>query len=452
MNEIHVRLHEWQSIGPGDPGGAKLCGARLGGDEPRRLAERLAGARVIEVVELFDGIQIRARAHVGRIQLGGLVVTIEPKLGSADLLELLRYVYGLRNLKLFDTTDFATTGQLLQDLVAAQLLAEAAELRRRGLAKRYVPRAEPLSSPRGRLDMSDVARRAPLVDANLLCRHHVRSTDHLLNRLLLSGVRLGARVAQDSSLRRSLLDMARVLAEEHADDGLSASLLEQGRRGLNRLTSAYEPAVRLIELLYACSAVSLDGETSVALPGFLFDMNRFFQTLMGRFLGEYLRGFEVREEAVLAEMMRYLPGLNPLGRRSPAPRPDFLVARGLRVAALLDAKYRDLWERELPREMLYQLAIYALSQPRAATAAIVYPTTARGATDAVVEIRDPVRSGALGFVALRPVVLGELAAAVRSGGERGAGEQLAWRLAFGAARLVERTDSGGEGDRRRVAP
>jgi 5-methylcytosine-specific restriction enzyme subunit McrC len=443
--ETHVRLHEWQSVGPDDPGGVELRGARLGGDEPRRLAKRLTEAGVVEVLELFDGVRVRARAHVGRIQLGDLIITIEPKVGGAELLALFRYAYGLRNLKLFDKTNFATAGHLLQDLIAAQLLAEATELHRRGLAKRYVARTELLSSPRGRLDMNDLSRRTPMVDASLMCRHHQRSTDHLLNRLLLSGVRLGARVAQDAALRRSLVGMARVLAEEHADDGLSVSLLEQARRRLNRLTSAYEPAVRLIELLYACSAVSLDGETNIALPGFLFDMNRFFQALMGRFFGEYLRGFEVREEDVLAEMMRYVPGLNPLHRRSPAPRPDFLVAKGDTVAALLDAKYRNLWERELPREMLYQLAIYALSQPGPATAAIVYPTTARGATDAVVEIRDPVRSGALGFVALRPVVLGELAAAVRESSERAEGERMAARLAFGFGSTLPRAISSIEG-------
>ena len=202
-------------------------------------------------------------------------------------------------------------------------------------------------------------------------------------------------------------------------------------RRLDRLASAYEGAFRLTELVYACSAVSLDGETTTELPGFLFDMNRFFQALVGRFLNEHLPGFDVKQEHALTEMMRYVPGLNPRHRKSPTPRPDFVVTRAGAVELLLDAKYRDLWERELPREMLYQLAMYALSQPGGATATILYPTTAVDASEAVVEIRDPVRPGALGRVALRPVVLSELVDVLGEQGDRAQRERLATKLAFG---------------------
>jgi 5-methylcytosine-specific restriction enzyme subunit McrC len=212
------------------------------------------------------------------------------------------------------------------------------------------------------------------------------------------------------------------------------------RRHLDRLSTAYAPALRLAELLYACSAVSLDGAATTDLPGFLFDINRFFQALMERFLKESLPNFDVKAEHGLAEMMRYVPGLNPRGRKSPTPRPDFLISGGGKVSALLDAKYRDLWERDLPRDMLYQLAIYALSQPKAATAAILFPTIIADATPALIEIRDPVRAGALGYVGVRPVVLGELIEAVRIDNGPDHRFRLAKRLAFGTSKELVRSE------------
>jgi 5-methylcytosine-specific restriction enzyme subunit McrC len=212
---------------------------------------------------------------------------------------------------------------------------------------------------------------------------------------------------------------------------LNASVFESARRQLNRLTTVYEPALKLIELLYQCSALSLGDSAEVTVSGFLFDMNRFYQALLARFLNEYLSDHDVQEEASLNDLLRYVPTMNPRGRSSPRPRPDFVVRQRGQVVALLDAKYRDLWEHDLPRDMLYQLSLYALSQPRGATAAIVYPTTAPEAREAVLEIRDPVAGRAQGFVALRPLLLSRLANVLEDATGRQP-RQLALELVFGA--------------------
>ena len=47
--------------------------------------------------------------------------------------------------------------------------------------------------------------------------------------------------------------------------------------------------------------------------------------------------------------------------RAPTPRPDYVMSRGGHIVAIADAKYRDLWKRDLPSGMLYQLSVYALS-------------------------------------------------------------------------------------------
>ncbi|RYZ13325.1 MAG: hypothetical protein EOO70_08700, partial [Myxococcaceae bacterium] len=153
------------------------------------------------------------------------------------------------------------------------------------------------------------------------------------------------------------------------------------------------------------------GPTST-VPGFLFDMNRFFQRLVSRFLHEHLPGHEVREEQALFSLMRYAPSENPRHRPSPRPRPDFEVRPASGPSVLLDAKYRDLWEHSLPREMLYQLSLYALSQPPGGWATILYPGASPVARRARIELRDTSRGWDRASVMLQPIHLDELATLV----------------------------------------
>ncbi len=434
MTNVDVCVEEWQQIGPTDPGGdgVRLRGVHIEEGPARMLAQRLAAARVLEVLELRDGLSIRAFSYVGRVRIGSLTVTVVPKIGRAELLSLFRYAYGLRDLRLLGPTQFDTVGELFQDLLVAQLHAEVRELLDRGLARRYVHRTEDLQSPRGRIDMIRLACGTTMTSPELPCRHHPRSSDHLINQVLLAGLRLARNLVQDAHLGVAVSRLATQLEQFTCQAALSASVLDRALRSVNRLVAAYEPALKVVELLYHGSALSLgEGPDRIPVPGFLLDMNRFFQALMGRFLVDFLDGYDVSHEHRLRDMMRYLPGQNPLRRRPPQPRPDFAIMRKRAVVALLDAKYRDLWERDLPRHMLYQLATYALSQPGAATAAMLYPTTAAAAREAVIEIRHPVDGAALGRVAMRPVPLGELAAIVGDPSRQETARCLARRLALG---------------------
>ena len=89
-------------------------------------------------------------------------------------------------------------------------------------------------------------------------------------------------------------------------------------------------------------------------------------------------------------------------------------------------------------------ALRSQGQPKAATAAILFPTIIADATAAVIEIRDAVRAGALGYVALRPVPLGELLEAVRVDGDPDRRVRLAKRLAFGTTQELVRSELPGE--------
>lgn len=174
----------------------------------------------------------------------------------------------------------------------------------------------------------------------------------------------------------------------------------------------------------------------VKLEGFLFDMNRFFQTLLSRFMNDYLTDHQVQDEFKLHGMMEYQAGKNPQNHPSPSTRPDFAIFKGNTMVRILDAKYRNLWENKLTRDMLYQLSIYALSQkpgPKS-EAAILYPTLDRAAREATIVIKDSVTTKPRGKVTLRPVnldFLDELLGNREMHGARSKASDYAHQLAFG---------------------
>lgn len=142
----------------------------------------------------------------------------------------------------------------------------------------------------------------------------------------------------------------------------------------------------------------------------------------------------MQEQHRLRGLFAYEPEHNPQRRMPPTPRPDYVVFQGGKAVAFLDAKYRDLWERELPRDMLYQLAIYALSRAAGDQATILYPTIETAAREARVQILHPLHQAPMGRVTLRPVNLNRLAALLErpeSSQVRRERATFAQRLAFG---------------------
>ena len=67
-----------------------------------------------------------------------------------------------------------------------------------------------------------------------------------------------------------------------------------------------------------------------------------------------------------------------------------------------------MWEQELPTEMLYQLAIYALSQKPVGNSTILYPTLSAHAVDAVIHVDEPSGGSRKAQIVLRPVNLHRL--------------------------------------------
>lgn len=431
--QTSITLSEWEMLGPDNC--SDLAGRFLDTSPvTRQVVERLTDSNFLGLTELRRGLQIKAYSHVGRIRIGDLNITVLPKIKGTSLLSLVRYAYGFRRLNLISESTHLVNHCGFEDLLISQLNAEVQELISRGLLRTYIGTSERLSSPRGRIDLNRMALDGGTATATLPCLHHPRIEDMLLNRVLMAGLGLAAMMASVVDLRRDSRRLASLMEEQVSTVRLDGVMLDRGIRQMNRLTTAYSSALSIIRLLVDAKGVVLEGQTSTTtLPGFLFDMNAFFQALVSRFLRHNLPEYSVRDEHGLKGMMRYNPQFNPQRRQSPTPRPDYVVTQKGTLCSILDAKYRDLWEKQLPREMLYQLVVYAISNRQQPQSSILYPTTNPLAKEARIDVSDPLLGKPIGRVCLRPVLLPlvEKLVTSKTSQARREREALARQLAFG---------------------
>lgn len=405
-----LRMTEWSELSPSTH--EQLRGLNFSSQRARDEAEGLASERKLIAEELRTGLRVSATSYVGRVALGDITITVRPKVDRVPLNTLFGYAYGIRNLHILSGADQYVDDAEFVDLIVQQVIHEARELLSRGLKRAYKRREEELGSPRGRFDLRRIATR-PATTARVPCIHYPRDWNCLANRVLLRGLSVSAALAEDARLRgeaRTLHAQVRDIAQcGYAEAHEVARFIWE----CDRLSVAYLPVARLTMLLMEGCGVSLSGARRTEhLRGFLFDMNRFFQELVSRLLHDGLPGCAVVDEHRLRHMLRYTGTAAGHRRNDPTPRPDFVVSWPGGQRLILDAKYRDIWDTGLPRDMLYQLCIYALSGISNGTAVIVYPTTSHVAQEQCVEIQNPMTGARLGEVLLRPLNLVELAGAV----------------------------------------
>ena len=248
MTAIAIRLAEWQTISPVP--GSPTERVSLGDDPAvRDLARRLSETGMLEVLELRTGMAVKSTSFVGRVRLGEIEITVVPKLPSDALLKLLRYAYGLRDLRLLPSTTHTTQALGLQDILVWQLIEEAKELLARGLRRAYVRREEALASPRGRIDFQTLVAQSTLAEATLPCVHHCRDEDRLINRVLLSGLRLASSLNVDRDLRIRAGRLADLLTESVSPVRLDRQVFRRLEGEMDRTTRPYEPAISIIRYL-----------------------------------------------------------------------------------------------------------------------------------------------------------------------------------------------------------
>lgn len=398
MSVSPTKLTEWSE--------RLLEGVTFTSDADRKVANKLTESGIVEILEMKSGILIRSNSYVGRISLGDFQIQITPKLRGMPLITLLQYTYGFRNLKLFHHAGFDTDDMDFFDLLIYSLHSYANDLLNRGVIKGYTLFEEELSCVRGRIDIRRVANHGGVIAATLPCRYYDRNENTLLNQVLLAGLKIASNLASDRNLHHDIMRICERLSMLVENISLNKSVLITAKRSITRLTDSYGPSLELINILYESQSVQIeDGVEQVSLPGYFFDMNLFFETLVSKLLKTLPNEYAVIDQYRLGRLFAYEPKHNPRGRLSPTPRPDFALIISGSVEQLLDAKYRDLWERNLPRDMLYQLAMYAVSGIGNNVSTILYPAMNGLPVMQQVNINNPLSNGIMAKVFMKPIDL-----------------------------------------------
>lgn len=391
-----IKLKEWES---------KEIQYELS-ENQRKILEVLSSNRIVEFIEKKKSIIIKANSYVGRFNVEDLEITIEPKLQGLELYNLLRYTYGIKELKLINEGDFSLENFQIFDLIIYELYREVEEILKRGIGKSYIKLEEDLHSPKGRIDINKLAKRGGIIKETLPSKYFNREENNLLNQVMIAGLKLSLDLVKDEMLKIKVRRLYNELKVFISEVTLNEAFIRRADREVSRLTENYKSFLKIIKLLYNSQGIELkEGNEKIKLKGHVFDMNFFFENLVGKLLEDFVEDYEVESQYSLKNLFKYKKGKNPRNKRAPISRPDFALKKDGEVIKFLDAKYRNLWEKSLPREMLYQLSIYAISGVGNGTSVIIYPALSDEPKEQEIEITNPITEEKLGSVLLKPINL-----------------------------------------------
>ena len=322
---------------------------RLSVSERDQLQDVLPSVSVEPVKGKRRWYTLKPSSTVGALEIGGMSVLIEPKIGIPQLLSLACYAIGVYKPKetLFDFQKADT----LPDVLALALTNASQRAFSRGLLRGYLSEEEALHTVRGRIRFDEQIRRRYGIPLPVELRFDEFTEDILANRLVkAAAARLRHMYLHSSEARRGLGWIAAILE--------NVSLLEFRRRRVpevrfDRLNEHYRHVVGLARLILLHSEFeSFRGD--VRASGFLIDMNVLFQEFVTQALRETLR--------VSDRTLRDDKGIRRLTlaeKNKVQLKPDLSWWDGETCRFVGDAKYKKIVHSNVPNADLYQLLAYA---------------------------------------------------------------------------------------------
>ena len=318
---------------------------RLSVSERDQLQDVLPSVSVEPVKGKRRWYTLRPSSTVGALEIGGMSVLIEPKIGIPQLLSLACYAIGVYKPK--DTLFDYQKADTLPDVLALALTNAARRAFGRGLLRGYLTEEEALHTVRGRIRFDEQIRRRYGIPLPVELRFDEFTEDILANRLVkAAAARLGRMTLRSPDARRGLGWIAAILD--------NVSLFEFRRRvpevRFDRLNEHYRHVVGLARLILLHSEFeSFRGDVRAA--GFLIDMNVLFQEFLTQALREKL---EVSANTLRAEREVFFDA-----DRKARMYPDLSWWDGEVCTFVGDAKYKKISDCSAPNADLYQMLAYA---------------------------------------------------------------------------------------------
>ena len=308
------------------------------------LREHLPSLTIEPVTGAQTEYTLTPGSTVGAVDVGGLSVLIEPKIGIPQLLSLVCYVNGVKPLP--EEFDFFERNAL-PDALALALASHARRAFSRGLVHGYRTEEEALHTVRGRIRFDEQIRRRFGIPVPVEVRYDEFTDDILANRLVKAAVRrLGGMRLRSPKARRGLGWVAGTL------DNISP--VEFPPRNVpevrfDRLNEHYRGVVSLSRLVLRHSAFE-SGRGTVRASGFLVGMNVLFQEFVT---------VALRERLALSGGAFGERTINTLDKGDRVHlRPDLVWRYGSSCVFVGDAKYKRIEDERAPNADLYQLLAY----------------------------------------------------------------------------------------------
>ena len=320
---------------------------------------------------------VNPQQWVGHFRLpSGIIVSIVPKIHSANVLRMLAYAFLRWNGEFLrpEEVEYETDFFLFEPLV--RLFNELVTARtRRGLVQDYVRHEETLNVVRGKFLFREHIQQNTGYPNRAFCRFFENTVDISDNQIIRRTLRV--LFSNGAWTKRTEHGLIANFHQFEAVSDVDPRSLHFGVHHYHRLNEDYEPIHRLCALFLATASVS-EAAGSFPFKGFLLDMNKLFEKFV--------------EQAFINVGYRFGLDIHPqrqeplgTGEFVPMIQPDITVSRSGKIKAVVDAKYkRDAFGPQ--NSDMFQVIAYGTAL-RCFDTYLFYPETEL-AVDRVISVRN----------------------------------------------------------------